>query len=148
MASSEDSGARPQEAQNALSALVEYVPAETITLYLAVATALPVIQRAVPLLTTPVAYWGFLVLTPILFILIYGGKRKAQGDPRLPDWRNLPWWPMIAATIAFAIWGLTAPHHPYFPGEDGDVVVGVLAVVGSVILGVIGRFVGAPSRNS
>jgi hypothetical protein len=41
-AASDDAvGPKEQDVQNALSALVEYVPAETITLYLATISALP-----------------------------------------------------------------------------------------------------------
>jgi len=43
----DDSGLGAEDVQNALSALVEYVPTETITLYLAVISALPTLQSFV-----------------------------------------------------------------------------------------------------
>jgi uncharacterized membrane protein (DUF441 family) len=145
----EDVRTGTEDVQNALSALVEYVPAETITLYLAVASALPVLQRSIDALTAPIVYWGFVVLTPILFILIYAGKRRAaQLGHRFPQWKQWPWWPMCAATIAFMVWGLAGPNRPYFTGEGGDVVVGLFAIIASTVLGVIARFVGVPASSS
>jgi hypothetical protein len=144
-ASTDDAGSAPEDVQNALSALVEYVPAETITLYLAVASALPVVQSSVAVLTAQNVYWFFVALTPILFALIYGGKRKAQAGSRWPGLKDWPWWPMIAATIAFMVWALAAPSRPYFAGEAGDALVGLLAIIASVVLGVVARFVGVPA---
>ena len=141
-ASTDDAVIRTEDVQNALSALVEYVPAETIALYLAIASALPVLKAYIAALTPQNVYWGFVVLTPLLFAFIYAGKRKAQGLPRWPG--RLPVWPMFAATIAFMSWGLTAPNRPYFSGEGGDAIVGLLAVMASTLLGVVARFVGVP----
>src|SRR5438094_3632098 len=66
--------------QNALSALIEYVPAETITLYIAVGSALPVLQQEFPQVTPGFVYWAFALLTPLLYALIYCGKRRAHGQ--------------------------------------------------------------------
>ena len=126
----------------ALSALIEYVPAETVTLYLAVASALPVLRRSIVGLTPQNVYWGFVVLTPMLFALIYAGKRSAQGEARWPGRRAWPWWPTCAATIAFTAWGLAGPNRPYFTGEGGDAVVGLVAIIASTLLGVAARFFG------
>lgn len=141
----EDVGMGAEDVQNALSAIVEYVPAETITLYLAVASAVPVLQRSMASLTPRTIYWAFVALTPVLFSLIYAGKRKGQGEPGSPGLRAWPWWPTVAATISFMVWGLTTPNRPYFAGEGGDVVVGLLAIIASTLLGVVGRFFG-PTR--
>jgi polyferredoxin len=140
----DDAGLGAEDVQNALSALIEYVPAETITLYLAVISALPALQSFVTRLSLPAVYWGFVVITPVLFAVIYAGKRRAQGESRSPGLRNWPWWPMIAATIAFMAWALAAPSRPYFAGDVGGTVVGLLAIITSTLLGVAARFFGSP----
>lgn len=138
---SEDAvGPNEQDVQNALSALVEYVPAETITLYLATIASLPVLVDAVPSLSAEKVYLVYGVLTPVLFALIYAGKRRAARKTRWPGWREWPWWPMIAATVAFLAWGLTIPDGPFLTGEGGRVLAGLLAIVVSTVLGVVGRF--------
>ncbi|HKX03560.1 MAG TPA: hypothetical protein VJX71_13775, partial [Methylomirabilota bacterium] len=87
------------------------------------------------------------VLTPLLFALIYAGKRKAQGESRSPGLKAWPWWPMCAATIAFLAWGLAAPNRPYFTDEGGGAVVGLLAIIASTLLGVAARFFGVPKSS-
>ena len=83
--SSEDAvGPKEEDVQNALSALVEYVPAETITLYLATVSSLPVLTAAVPTLDALTVYIVFAAFTPALFALIYAGKRRAAGESRWP----------------------------------------------------------------
>jgi hypothetical protein len=149
-AASDDAvGPADADVQNALSALVEYVPAETVTLYLATIASLPVISRGVPGFTAWGAYALFAVLTPVLFALIYGGKRRAAGKPRWPGLGRWPWWPMVAATVAFLAWGLAVPDGPALTrdAESGRTVASLLAILVSVLLGVAGRFFG-PSYGS
>lgn len=132
-----------QDIQNALSALIEYVPSETITLYLAAVGALPALVTSITIVTAARVYWLFVMLTPILFALIYGGKRRAIGETRWPkfsEWESWPIWPMVASTVAFAAWGLAIPDSPFFNSEDGRVISGLIAIFASVILGVLGRF--------
>lgn len=126
---------------NAMSALVEYVPAETITLYLATMSSLPALVDLVPNLSALSVYVLFGVLTPLLFALIYAGKRRAAGESRWPGMRLWPWWPMIAATIAFLAWGIVVPEGPFLD-EEGRVLAGLLAILVSTLLGVVGRFLG------
>ena len=108
-ASEDATGPKEQDVQNALSALVEYLPAETITLYLATVASLPELVKFIPGFSAWMVYVLFGVLTPILFALIYSGKRRAAGQSRSPGWKLWPWWPMIASTIAFLAWGLAVP---------------------------------------
>ena len=128
-------GPREADVQNALSALVEYVPAETVTLYLATISSLSVLA-----ISATTVYWFYGALTPILFALIYAGKRRAAGEPRWPGIKLWPWWPMTAATIAFLAWGLAVPEGPLAGTEGGTVLGGLLAIVVSTFLGVAGRF--------
>jgi hypothetical protein len=140
-AASEDAvGPREQDVQNALSALVEYVPAETITLYLATIASLPVLVESMPGLSAAKVYALFGGLTPVLFALIYAGKRRAAGKPRSPGWKLWPWWPMIAATVAFLAWGIAVPDGPFLTSPSGRVLGGLAAIIVSTLLGVAGRF--------
>lgn len=141
-ASDDTIGPKGEDVQNALSALVEYVPAETITLYLAVLSSLPVLVSVIPGLSAVNVYWFFGALTPLLFAAIYAGRRRAAGKPRSPGFKLWPWWPMIAATIAFLAWGLAVPGGPFLTDEKGRVLGGLVAIVVSTLLGVGGRFFG------
>ena len=139
-ASDDAVGPKDQDVQNALSALVEYVPAETITLYLATLASLPALVPKIPGLSALLVYAFFGVLTPIMFALIYAGKRRAAGQVRSPERsRNWPWWPMIAATIAFLAWGLSVPNGP-MSNDGGNVLGALIAIFVSTFLGVLGRF--------
>lgn len=133
--------AQPEDLQNPLSALVEYLPAETIVLYTAAISALPSLQ-SIDVRSTHL-YFGFAIATPVLYLLIYGGKRRASGLPPFPAAaREWPVWPMVAATAAFLAWALAVPGSPYLSTPDGRVLSGLMAVTASVLLGVIGRLVG------
>jgi Na+/proline symporter len=127
--------------------LVEYVPAETITLYLATIAALPAFQSDVRGDAQKMVYWGFAMLTPVLYALIYAGKRNAAGESRWPGFRGWPWWPTFAATAAFMAWAITVPGGPYLTRDsEGGVVAGLLAIFVSTLLGVAGRFF-APTKR-
>jgi hypothetical protein len=143
----EDGGTGKEDVQNALSALIEYLPSETITLYLAVASALTTLQRFFVDLTAVHVYWTFAGLTPLLYLVIYASQRQAAGESRFPRVRAWPWWPMTAATVAFLAWALSGPNRPYFTGEGGDAVVGLAAIVVSALLGVLARFFVKPKPN-
>jgi hypothetical protein len=118
---------------------VEYVPAETITLYLAVVSSLPVLVGIVPGLSAAKVYGCFGLATPILFAVIYAGKRRAAGQSRCPGLKLWPWWPMVAATVAFLAWGVAVPNGPFLADEGGRVLAGLLAIIVSTLLGVFGR---------
>lgn len=133
------------DVQNALSALVEYIPTETITLYIATIGAQPVLAHTLGTLTKAAVYWSFVTLTPVLFALVYAGKRHAAGERRWPGWRQWPWWPTIAATIAFTTWAVAVPGGPYLTDDNGRVLAGLMAIVVSTLLGVVGRVFAAPS---
>jgi hypothetical protein len=47
---------------------------------------------------------------------------------------------MVAATIAFLAWALASPGGPYLVDEGGRVISGLLAIIVSTLLGVLGRF--------
>jgi hypothetical protein len=130
-----------QDTQNALSALVEYMPSETVALYLATLSALPALQKVESHLGAVHVYWFFALATPVLFALIYIGKRRASGQPLLPTLAEWPWWPTAAATLAFLAWGLAVPNSGYFE-DDAKPFAGIVAIGASTVLGVLGRIFG------
>jgi len=123
----------------ALDGLVKYIPTESITLYLAATAALSSTKTS-PILGPMYLYWGFVALTPILFLLIYLGKRRSQNLPLLPDTiEGWPWWKLIASTIAFMVWALAVP--PLVSGDLGKIVVAFGALLVSTLLSLIGAVV-------
>lgn len=133
---------------NTLDGLVKYIPTESITLYLAATTAFSSLTKtpptpgvkAAPTLDPMCLYWGFVALTPILFLLIYLGKRRSQNLPLLPGTiGGWPWWKLIASTIAFMVWALAVP--PLVEGDLGKIVVAFGALLVSTLLSLIGGVV-------
>jgi hypothetical protein len=90
-------------------------------------------------------YWIFVVLTPLLFLLIYVGKRRSQNLSFLPpsplQW---PWWKLIAATIAFMVWALAVP--PLVSSDAGKVVAAFGALLVSTMLSLVGGVVEPSSQ--
>jgi hypothetical protein len=122
---------------SALDALVKYIPTESVTLYVAATAAMSTLTAALPFLTPSRLYWGFVVFTPILFLLIYIGKRRSQNLRFLPaslgDW---PWWKLFAATVAFLFWALAIP--PLVSTPAGQVASAFGALLVSTLLTVLG----------
>jgi hypothetical protein len=131
---------QPTPASSALDGLVKYIPTETITLYVAATAAIASITAAFPWLTADRLYWGFVGLTPILFLLVYMGKRRSQDLPVLPQQLiQWPWWKLIACTVAFAFWALAVP--PLVATEGGKFVAAFGALFISTMLSLIGAVV-------
>jgi hypothetical protein len=123
-----------------LDGLVKYIPTETVTLYVAATAALSSLTAALPWITAGRLYWGFVIFTPVLFLLIYIGKRRTQNLPFLPQSvAQWPWWKMIAATIAFIFWALAIP--PLIETPAGKIVAAFGALFVSTMLTVIGAIV-------
>jgi hypothetical protein len=124
----------------ALDGLVKYIPTESVTLYVAATAAMSSFTETFAWLTARRLYVAFVVLTPILFLLIYMGKRRSQGLSVLPrglgEW---PWWKLIASTIAFAVWALAIP--PVVNSDPGKVVAGFGALLISTFLSLVGGVV-------
>jgi hypothetical protein len=121
----------------ALDALVKYIPTESVTLYVAATAAMSSLTAAFPSLTPGRLYWGFVVFTPILFLLIYIGKRRSQNLRFLPESvRDWPWWKLFAATVAFLFWALAIPPLVSMPAGQVASAFGALLV--STLLTVLG----------
>jgi len=121
---------------NAISALVKYIPTEVITLYVAAVSASVAVQASVPVLQVINIYVGFAIVTPVLLLLLYLSKLAAEKKP-WPRVKNLPWWKMLAAGIAFAVWALAVLGHPYTTTEAGTILAGFGAVLVSFVLSVL-----------
>jgi hypothetical protein len=128
---------QPTPGSSALDGLVKYIPTESITLYVAATAA---ITKDFKWLTPDCLYWGFVGLTPILFLLVYMGKRRSQDLPVLPQQLiQWPWWKLIACTVAFAFWALAVP--PLITTEGGKFVAAFGALLVSTLLSLIGAVV-------
>jgi hypothetical protein len=128
------------QASSALDGLVKYIPTESVTLYVAATAAMSTFTASYPWLTAYCLYWGFVAFTPILFLLIYFGKRRSQKLPILPaalaQW---PWWKLIASTVAFMVWALAIP--PLVTTDGGKVAAAFGALLVSTLLSLIGAVV-------
>jgi hypothetical protein len=91
-------------------------------------------------------YAFFLAATPVIFLLVYAGDRRSAGLSALPALREWPWWKLFASSVAFAVWGIAVPGHPWNTDAKRGVVAGVLAVVVSTALTLVGRIV-EPTRS-
>jgi hypothetical protein len=128
---------------NALDSLVRYIPTESVSLYVAAAAAISSISATFPWITPYSLYLIFIVLTPILFVLIYIGKRRSQSLPSLPaDLKEWPWWKLFASTFAFAVWALAIP--PLVATDPGKIVAAFGALLVSTLLSLVGAVVEPP----
>lgn len=130
------------QATNVLDSLVKYIPTESITLYVAASSAMEALKSQFNFINEERTYWFFGLLTPILFLLIYIGKRRSANiRPLLPkDLKVLPWWKIVASTIAFLAWALAIPNAPYLHAANnvgGGAVAAFLAIFISTFLSIL-----------
>jgi ABC-type arginine/histidine transport system permease subunit len=92
------------------------------------------LKEALPAVNETNTYWFFVIVTPLVFLVIYAGKRIANDQSALPGLRQWPWWKLFAATIAFAVWALAVPTTPYMTGAGGGAVAAFFATFVSVLL--------------
>lgn len=124
----------PTNGSKALDSLARYIPTEAITLYVAACSVLTALKGKVPPTSAVCVYWSFVILTPLLFLIIFVGKRRTAGLPALPVVPKWPWWKLIASTVAFGVWALAVPGSPYLQGEVGGVLAGFFALFVSTFL--------------
>ena len=96
---------------SALKVIATYIPTEVLTLYVAVLAAIRVPDQNNQDLK--VAFYSFLLITPLAVWLVYAAKVKAVGKklPLAP--KSWPLWEMFAATVAYAAWALTLAQNPF-----------------------------------
>lgn len=133
----------------ALNALIKYIPTESVALYIAAVNAVPALAEEVDISWGELIYWGFGALTPLLYLLLYMGKRRSAGLPILPQSpKEWPLWSIFASTIAFLAWALAVPDGPYLQSANGGLIAGLLALFVSFMLEIVGRIVGPLSEAS
>ena len=118
----------------AFEALARYIPTEIVTLYIAAASAMAALKQAIPAINETNTYWFFVFITPLVFLVVLGGKRVANDEPAWPGFGKLPLWKLFAATTAFAVWALAVPTTPFFDGVAGGAIAAFFATLVSVLL--------------
>lgn len=132
------------KATSVMDDLVKYIPTESVTLYVAAVSAWDALQDVLAI-TAEGLYWFFGVLTPILFLLIYAGKRRSNGLAPFPPLSEWPWWKLIASTVAFLTWALAVPNGPYLEGDNGGAVAALAALFVSMALSLVAAVVEKPA---
>jgi len=93
----------------ALHVLFGYIPTEVLTLYVAVLAA---VQRPNEVTSADwIAFWSFLVATPIVVWLVYGAKVKAANKTLPLAVGAWPLWEMLAATVPTVL-GVRVANNP------------------------------------
>jgi hypothetical protein len=126
----------PSPSDNVLAGLTKYIPTESVTLYVGAVSAADALQSVASWLTPDFAYWFFVGFTPALLLLIYLRELAIAGK----QWwepNKWPYWRMIAATIAFAVWALAVPGNPIIAGDGAAAVASLGAVFVSTLLNLI-----------
>lgn len=122
---------------SALDKLIKYIPTESVTLYLATVSAIGSQEAAKQGSASFWVFWLFVGLTPVLFLLIYIGKRRSASLAALPATKDFPWWKLLASTIAFGSWALAVPGSPYQSMIGGGAIAALLAVFVSTFLSLL-----------
>jgi len=144
-----------QAAQNsaavntALNLLFGYIPVEILTLYVAILAAVKppaTTQQPVPVSRTEwIAFWSFLVATPIVVWLVYAAKVKAAQKPLPVFPRAWPVWEMSAATLAYTAWAFALPNTPFrLKDWYSSAIAGMAVLVASTILGLVAPLLQRP----
>jgi len=139
----------------AMNVLFGYIPKEILTLYVAVIAVIHPIPAVAGSGSTntltidalsavkvmpqdKVAFWVFLVATPLVFWVVFAAKLKGAQKPLPLAFSTWPLWEMFAATVAYVAWAFALPANPfreygwYTPG-----IASVVVLVTSTILGLL-----------
>ena len=122
-----DAAAQPPVTTQALDALSKFIPTEMLAPYVT-ALSLAVTQGW----NVKAIYWYFVVATPFVFAL-FSFARQAIDQKPWPALSPLVW-RAVAATIAFAVWGLSVPTNPLQAAIGGAAVAGFFALIVSPVL--------------
>jgi hypothetical protein len=145
----------------ALSAIEKFVPTEIVGIYVAVAAILiPLAGKSeTPAAFTVAAAWlaTCLVLTPVYYCIAYATRWKRHTG-KLPRPADVPRWPVLAASVAFVVWGLAVSQYVSTPLLCGHLdpaacanrlqLVTVLVLVVAPLLGAIDALVNAKKDGS
>lgn len=125
-----------------MNVLTGYIPTEILTCYVAFVAALH--SSAKPMMDAEwIAFWCFLVVTPVVFWLVYAAKVKGA-DKALPlSFSSLPLWEMVASTIAFAAWAFALPNSPFARLDwYSSAIAGLVILLASTVLGLLAPIFG------
>ena len=111
-----------------LGLIVAYIPSEILVTYVAVVAAIQS-ARAVGQTGEWIAFWFFLVLTPTVCWVLYATKLRHGGNSLPLRPKVWPHWPMVAATIAYAVWAYTLPATPFASFSWYQPAVGTVALL-------------------
>lgn len=127
-----------------LAGLTKYIPTESITLYIATASAAEALRAYG--ITASLTYWFFVGFTPVLLLLIFLRHLAVTGTNWKVSVGKWPWWRIIASTVAFAVWALAVPGNPIISPTDtsGGVLAGLAALLVSTLLNIVAPFFERP----
>ena len=114
---------------SSLDVLTKFIPTEMLAPYVAF---LAYASDNNNQLDASAVYWWAVALTPALSLFFEYAKRAMDNEA----WPNIKLviWRAIAATVAFAVWGLAPPGSAYQPDVGGPAVAGLAAFFVSPIL--------------
>lgn len=126
----------------AMRVLFGYIPAEVLTVYVAVMAA---VQTPLITVTDWIVFGSFFAATPLVVWLLFAAKVTAAGKQLPLSFRALPIWEMFAATLAFTAWALGLPHSPFGAfGWYSAALSGLSVLIVSTILGLLAPFFQRP----
>jgi len=129
----------------ALKVIVTYIPTEVLTLYIAVLAAIQDPNR-LSSRSSWIAFYCFLIATPIVVWLVYAAKVRAANKHLPIKPRAWPMWEMFAATVAYAAWAYGLPESPFkdFTNWYSPALAGLVVLVVSTLLGLIAPVIQKP----
>jgi len=120
----------------ALKVIATYIPSEVLTLYVAVIAAIRTpgqMDRGMS-----IAFYSFLVITPLVVWLVYAAKCKGAGKPLPLPPRTWPLWEMFAAAVAYAAWAFALSDNPFSIFDwYSSALAGVIVMIVSTSLGLL-----------
>ena len=129
--------------ETAFNVLFGYIPTEVLTLYVAVTAAVQPVQQTGQVTTAAwITFITFLIATPIVVWLVFGGKLMAAKKAVPTAFKHWPVWEMFAASVAFCAWAFALPNSPFSEFKDwySSALAGVAVLVASTVLGLLAPF--------
>jgi hypothetical protein len=125
-----------------MNVLTGYIPAEILTGYVAVLAAL-----SDSIKVEWIAFWIFIVATPIVLWIVYATKAKGAGKGLPLSYSSWPLWEMAASTIAFFAWAFALPNNPFYIAYHttwySSSIAALVVLVASSALGLLAPLFGS-----
>jgi hypothetical protein len=133
---------------NPLAALAMFVPAETVAIFVTVATALLAAFSGSDQIAAAWVWYAFcILLTPVFAWIGFATTWRKNNNGSYPKAGDAPWFRIVASMVAFAAWGLAVapkvgsailcPHNDNSataPACNAEALSGILVIVVGVIL--------------